>query len=319
MGGAFTEIKMDERTKQFYEREAVETAAKYRAVDQSAWRRQIQDAFQSGGRVLDVGTGSGRDLALLLEMGFDAYGTEPVVSMRDEALKAYPQIAGKLFDYPLPLPENADMSSKFDGIVCSAVLMHVPEPELFDAAFSLKRLLREKGRLWISVAAARPRLDAEHRDEAGRLFKPLRPEYLMLLFERLGFQLMNRLENKDRLGREGIEWNSFLFELDSARGRPLEKIAQVINQDTKDATYKLALLRALSEIGTKNTHLVEWVGADEAAVPMKLIAEKWLRYYWPLFQTADFIPQKNGERIDGPKSVAFRKGLTGLIGAWRSA
>ncbi|MEI8291408.1 MAG: methyltransferase domain-containing protein [Verrucomicrobiota bacterium] len=308
---------MDERTKQFYERDAAATAAKYRAVDQSAWRQQVQEAFPAGGRVLDVGTGSGRDLALLLEMGFDGYGTEPVGSMRQEALKAYPQIAGKLFDQPLPLPENADMGGTFDGIVCSAVLMHVPEAELFDAAFSLKRMLREKGRLWISVPATRPGLDAEDRDEAGRLFNPLHTEFLVLLFERLGFQLLRQTENSDRLGRDGIAWNSFLFELDSARGRPLEKIARVINQDTKDATYKLALLRALSEIGTKNTHLVEWVGANEVAVPMKLIAEKWLRYYWPLFQRADFIPQKNGERIDGPKSVAFRKGLTGLIDAYR--
>ena len=137
------------------------------------------------------------------------------------------------------------------------------------------------------------------------------------MFERLGFQLLRRWEDTDGLGRAGVSWNSFLFELDSGRGRPLEKIAQVINGDTKEATYKLALLRALSDIGTKNTRLVEWVGADEVAVPMKLIAEKWLRYYWPLFQRSDFIPQKNGERIDGPKSVAFRKGLTGLIDIYR--
>ena len=308
---------MDRRTLEFYEQTAAETAAKYRAVDLSEWRRKFQESFPTGGRILDVGAGSGRDVALLMEMGFDAWGLEPSEQMRAEAVRAFPELVGKILPLGLPLPENAEVGRPYDGVICSAVLMHVPEAEQFNAAFSLKRLLKEKGRLFISVPSARPGLNEAGRDEAGRLFKPLEPEYVILLFERLGFQLLRRWEDADGLRRAGVRWNSFLFELDSARGRPLEKIAQVINQDTKDATYKLALLRALSEIGTKNTHLVEWVGADEVAVPMKLIAEKWLRYYWPLFQRVDFIPQKNGERVDGPKSVAFRKGLTGLIDIYR--
>lgn len=184
--------RMDRQTLEFYDRTAAETAANYRAVDQSAWRRQFQEAFPAGTRVLDVGAGSGRDVALLLSLGFDAYGTEPAAGMRAEAIRAFPDLERRIFPFGLPLPEDADVGGQFDGVVCSAVLMHVPEADLFDAAFSLKRLLREKGKLWISVPGARPGLNAEDRDDAGRLFKPLHPEYLVLLFERLGFQLLRR-------------------------------------------------------------------------------------------------------------------------------
>jgi SAM-dependent methyltransferase len=232
---------MDRQTLEFYDRTAAETAAKYRAVDQSAWRRQFQDAFSPGGRVLYVGAGSGRDLALLLSLGFDAYGLEPAAGMRAEAVRAFPQVEGRIFPLGLPLPEDADVGAPFDAVVCSAVLMHVPEAEQFNAVFSLKRVLREKGKLWMSVPGARPGLDAANRDETGRLFKPLHPEYLVLLFERLGFQLLRRWEESDRLGRPGIRWNSFLFELDHARGRPLDRIEGVLNRDRKTATYKLAL------------------------------------------------------------------------------
>jgi hypothetical protein len=45
--------------------------------------------------------------------------------------------------------------------------------------------LKEGGRLWISVPADRPGLDAEGRDDTGRLFQAVHPEYLVLLFERL--------------------------------------------------------------------------------------------------------------------------------------
>jgi hypothetical protein len=111
------------------------------------------------------------------------------------------------------LPEGADLGGKFDGLVCSAVFQHVPEVDRLNAAFSFKRLLCERGRLWISVPGERSDLNAEHRDVTGRLFTPVHPEYLERLFERFGFKLIQRWAEKDRLGRPGFTWNSFLFEL----------------------------------------------------------------------------------------------------------
>ena len=133
-------------------------------MDQSAWRRQFQEAFKAGGRVLDGGAGSGRDLAALVELGFEAFGTEPAAAMREVALKAYPHLAGRIYPHGLPLPEEADLGGSYDGVICSAVFQHLPEAERFNAAFSLKRLLRENGRLWISVPGDRHRL----REQAGR-------------------------------------------------------------------------------------------------------------------------------------------------------
>lgn len=309
---------MDGQTLEFYDRTAVDTAAKYRAVEQSGLRQQFQQAFPAGGRVLDVGSGSGRDVALLLSLGFDAFGLEPVEGMRAEALRGFPELHDRLFALGLPLAEGANTGGTFDGVVCSAVLMHVPEVELFDAAFSLKRVLRERGRLLLSVPDARPGLNSEHRDEDGRLFKPLHPEYLQLLFERLGFQMLRRWEDSDLLGRPGIRWSSFLFELDSARGRPLDRIEGVLNRDRKTATYKLALFRALSELGTLQHHRAEWLPGREVALPLLLIAEKWFRYYWPLFEASEFIPQNNGEQPVCAKPVAFRKRQMDIIEAYRN-
>ena len=177
---------MDRETLAFYDRTASETASKYRAVDQSACRQQFLDSFPAGGRILDVGAGSGSDLALLISLGFDAYGTEPTEGMRTEAVRAFPQLQGRIFPFGLPLPEDADTGGKFDGAVCSAVLMHVPETELFDATFSLRRVLKEKGKLLISVSGPRPGVSLENRDDTGRLLQLLDPEFLVLMFERVG-------------------------------------------------------------------------------------------------------------------------------------
>ena len=59
------------------------------------------------------------------------------------------------------------------------------------------------GRLLLSIPKDRPGIDSSGRDERGRLFTPLVPEALQLLFERLGFQRIGKWENSDSLGRPG--------------------------------------------------------------------------------------------------------------------
>lgn len=309
---------MDYPTIQYYQQYAAESAAKYRSVDLSESRTQFRELFPSGGRILDIGTGSGRDAATLLSLGFEAFGLEPSEAMRKEAVAAYPQLADRIFPYGLPLSEGADLGGPFDGLVCSAVLMHLPEEELFESAFSLKRLLRRHGRLWVSVPLDRPGLDADCRDTQGRLFKPLHPEYLLLLFERLGFKLLRRMEEDDKLGRSGIRWASFLFELDESRGKPLDRIEGVLNRDRKTATYKLALFRALSDIAGHHNPQVKWLPSGEVAVPLSLVAEKWFQYYWPIFESPEFIPQNNGEKQGCLKPVAFRRKQEAIIEAYRN-
>lgn len=310
---------MDSRTLEYYDRHAADVSAGYRGAIPDVHQRRFEDSFERGSRIMDVGAGSGRDLALLLSLGFDAYGMEPSAGMRDEALKAYPELASRILPLGLPLPENAATGDKYDGVVCSAVLMHVPEAELFNSVFSLKRLLREGGRLLLSFSCTRPGLNEEYRDEHGRLFTACFPEFLLGIFERLGFQLRQRWENADSLGRPGMTWHTLLLELNAVAGRPLELIERVMNRDLKVATYKLALLRALSEIATQHYHQAKWISDDSVAVPARLIAEKWFCYYWPIFESADFIPQNNGESPACKKPVAFRRQQSQIVQSYRQS
>jgi SAM-dependent methyltransferase len=61
----------------------------------SAISKHFASAFAPGARVLDVGCGMGRDLAALLEMGFDACGIEPHDAMRARAIERHPNLAGQ--------------------------------------------------------------------------------------------------------------------------------------------------------------------------------------------------------------------------------
>ena len=86
---------MDGRTLQFYETHAPEVAARYAAAE-SAAARYFQEVFGIGGRVLEVGCGSGRDLQALVEAGFDAEGVDACAALLAEAGSRFPALAPRL-------------------------------------------------------------------------------------------------------------------------------------------------------------------------------------------------------------------------------
>lgn len=307
---------MDPKTAAFYDRNAADIAAKYESA-LSPVERYYPLAFPAGCRVLDVGAGSGRDLAALIRAGYDGHGVEPSEGLRQAAIAAHPELEGRLVDGALPTI-GAPFGGGFDGIVCCAVLMHLPEAELFDAALALRSLLKTHGRLLMSIPTARTDVGAESRDDQGRLFQPYVPEELQLLFERLGFQLIGRWDTEDVLQRAGTHWVTMLLELQtSGQLRAVDQIEGILNRDRKVATYKFALFRALAEIATQEPRSARWLLGGRVAVPMERIARRWLLYYWPVFASERFVPQSQAEGAGNHKQpVAFRAPLMALMQAF---
>lgn len=303
---------MDDQTLSYYDAFAGEIAESYDGV-KGGIGQFFPLAFSPGMRVLDVGAGSGRDIRNLLDMGVDAYGIEPSDRLRACALERYPVLAGRLEHGELP-KLGKPFGGQFDGIVCSAVLMHLPREEIFDAAVALRDALKDDGRLLISIPADRPDIDEHHRDSRGRLFTPLNEEYLGLLFERLGFQQVGKWHSSDATGRQGHSWCTLLFYLRHAQtARPLDEIAGILSRDRKVATYKLALFRALAEVATTAFEQARWEEAETVALPIDIVCEKWLFYYWPLVESSRFIPQIRGEAEVCQKPIAFREPLSDLV------
>ncbi len=304
---------MDSKTAEFYDRNAAELAARYESAA-SPVARYYPLAFAAGARVLDVGSGSGRDLAVLLRAGYDGYGVEPSPGLRQAAVAAHPELNGRLTDGALPAIGNP-FGGGFDGIVCCAVLMHVPEAELFDAALALRGLLKPHGRLLVSLPTARTDVGQDHRDRQGRLFQPYLPEEMQLLLERLGFQLIGRWDTEDVLLRAGTSWVTLLLELRAGgQTRAVDQIEGILNRDRKVATYKFALFRALAEIATQEPRAARWLPGGRVAVPMDRVARRWLKYYWPITASQRFVPQSQAEGAGNlQQPVAFRAPLQALI------
>ncbi|MDZ4185661.1 MAG: class I SAM-dependent methyltransferase, partial [Desulfuromonadales bacterium] len=92
----------------------------------------------------------------------------------------------------MPLPaDHALLADRFDAVVAMAVVMHIPDADLFEFAYQIRQMLHPGGTVILSASEGRP-LDADSRDTQGRLFRERPAGELALLFERLGFRLILR-------------------------------------------------------------------------------------------------------------------------------
>jgi 2-polyprenyl-3-methyl-5-hydroxy-6-metoxy-1,4-benzoquinol methylase len=203
--------QMDTLTAKYYEENA-EIVFKLHSSGKSGPQEYFKLAFLPGSEILDIGSGSGRDVNILIKEQYEAYGAEPSSNLRTLAASQFPQLQGRI--YPGALPDLAtQIGRKFDGILCVAVFQHIPQEQQFDAALDIRNLLKPNGRLLITIPKERPGINASGRDEHGRLYTTLIPETMELLFERLGFERLGRWDDLDSLGRPGISWTTMLLAL----------------------------------------------------------------------------------------------------------
>ena len=159
----------------------------------SAISRHFEAAFAPGARVLDVGCGMGRDLAVLLETGFDAYGVEPHDAMRARAVERHPHLAGRIAAASLP-QLGLPFGGGFDAIVCSAVLMHVPASALPASLAAFGALLAPRACVLMALPEMQAGLLVDDRDPDGRAFVNHAPEHVQRLMADAGFALSNLAE-----------------------------------------------------------------------------------------------------------------------------
>ncbi len=93
-----------------------------------------------------------------------------------------------------------------------------------------------------------------------------------------------------------------LFYIQVMTFETLKKINQIIERDSKDTTYKFALLRATIEvIQEKSPYQKD--KADRIILPTGLLILKWLEYYYPIIEKE--LPQRNGDNLDS-FTLSFR-------------
>jgi SAM-dependent methyltransferase len=112
------------------------------------------------GKLLEIGSGGGRDAKELIKLGYDYTGTDISKSLIKQAKKNNP---GAIFleksVYDLGYTDD------FDGFWCSAVLLHIPRPKINRALESIKKAMHNNAVGFISIKEG----DGEQMESSGEL------------------------------------------------------------------------------------------------------------------------------------------------------
>lgn len=121
-----------------------------RELFEKPWLEAFQQPLPKGGRVLDVGCGTGAPIAAyLISQGFQVTGMDAAAPMLEIARHRFPAADWVVGDMRSPLPDE-----QFHGIVAWNSFFHLTEEEQRIALKRFASALRPKGRLLMTVGPA---------------------------------------------------------------------------------------------------------------------------------------------------------------------
>ena len=158
----------------------------------------------SAGVALDIGAGSGRDAAYLVERGFEVFAVEPSDKLRQLAKKHHTSAKIHWINDKLPeLKEVEKLNFKFDLILLSAVWMHIPIKHRARAFQKLANLLKPNALLVITL---RHGCSPDDRD----MFD-VSVEEILNFSDQYSLGVIHHSKDKDALKRGDVWWETLLI------------------------------------------------------------------------------------------------------------
>jgi SAM-dependent methyltransferase len=128
----------------YYETHAPDYANKTQSVDMAKVYNRFLNHIPPGGKILDAGSGSGRDTLAFLGRDYqvDALDASPRLAALSTQLTGVPT---KVLRF-----QELDIVSRYDGVWACASLLHLKASELVDAFARLQRALNPNGIIYAS-------------------------------------------------------------------------------------------------------------------------------------------------------------------------
>ncbi|RJX73703.1 methyltransferase domain-containing protein [Vibrio sinensis] len=259
-------------TSSFYDKNSKQLVEQYDALDfESVHQSWALYWPESGAHVLDIGAGSGRDAKWMNQKGCEVIAVEPSDVLRNIGKQSTGSDVTWLNDSLPALKNVCSLGMRFDLILVSAVWMHLA-PSLRERAFrKLANLLASNGKLVISLR------HGEFTD--GRQSYPVSVEEFELFAKEHALQVKLVADSADNLQRADVSWQTVVLQLPDDSSGNLNTVRRIIVNDSKSATYKLALLRTLLRIADAHPGALRDRSDGKIILPAGLVALYWVRQF----------------------------------------
>ena len=179
----------EEKTIVYYDKNAQAWAESNGGFDKKSfwkiWMKKFHKLLPSG-KIIEIGSGSGKDAADLIKLGYEYVGTDASTGLMKLAIDRNPNQAFKNIRVQ-DLAEEFD-ENEFDGFWTAATLLHVSREEIEEVLDIIHRVVKDKGVGFISVKEG----EGEKEDETGRLFTYYSQSEFADLLDQHGFKVLER-------------------------------------------------------------------------------------------------------------------------------
>ncbi|EAR57566.1 hypothetical protein SKA34_08268 [Photobacterium sp. SKA34] len=207
----------------------------------------------------------------MYQQGADVIAVEPNDALRGIGKNVTPECVIWLDDDLSALKNTINLGMRFNVILLSAVWMHLPSGQRERAFRKLTNLLAPNGKLVITLR------HGSFSD--GRQSYPVSVDELEIFSNAHGLKVLRVSESKDNLNRGDVQWQTVVMTLPDDGAGNLNTVRRIVVNDSKSATYKLALLRTLLRIADAHPGAVIERREGKVAVSAGLVALYWVRQF----------------------------------------
>ena len=188
-----------------YAEEAPELLKRYESISFAEAHRQVMPLIpKEPCRVLDIGSGTGRDAAGFAALGHRVVAVEPTQEMRRGAMALHPSPLIEWLNDSLPdLARVRARDKQFDVVMLTAVWMHLDQEQRRRAMPNVAALVRNGGVMTMTLRHGPV--------PPGRRMFEVSAEETIALAEPLGLRCVLNRPAEPSLRQPGVSWTRLAF------------------------------------------------------------------------------------------------------------
>jgi 8-oxo-dGTP pyrophosphatase MutT (NUDIX family)/predicted O-methyltransferase YrrM len=189
----FVEKMLREQTWKSYESSALDYAKNVDGLHPQKEAERFLSLIPSGGTIIDIGCGSGRDAKNFSEKGFRVTGIDFSPNMIEIAKRNAPKATFKNIDM-----HSLDLEDTFDAAWANASLLHIPKARFLEVLEKIYSLLNDNGLFYIKMKqGSHEGIEKDHRyDNLPKFFSYFEEDELKEVLREAGFELLDVFTTK---------------------------------------------------------------------------------------------------------------------------